>query len=101
MSNFDLPGNAIGTLFGYCRLIIKQFFMKSMFKTAIIAVVFSTFLSGCVVVVPKAKPPHGVKQAPPAKSSPGRSGEAPGQVKKKTGSQSAKPYAPGQKKKNK
>jgi len=31
--------------------------------------------------------------------SPGKSGSAPGQVKKTTGSQSAKPYAPGQKKK--
>ena len=31
-------------------------------------------------------------------SSPGKSGSAPGQVKKTTGSQSAKPYAPGQKK---
>jgi hypothetical protein len=33
-------------------------------------------------------------------SSPGKSGSAPGQVKKTTGSQSAKPYAPGQKKKH-
>ncbi|MEO7991191.1 MAG: hypothetical protein ABI663_16695 [Chryseolinea sp.] len=32
-------------------------------------------------------------------SSPGKSGSAPGQVKKTTGSQSAKPYAPGQQKK--
>ncbi len=34
-------------------------------------------------------------------SSPGKSGSAPGQVKKTTGSQSAKPYAPGQQKKKK
>jgi hypothetical protein len=34
-------------------------------------------------------------------SSPGKSGSAPGQVKKTTGSQSAKPYAPGQEKKKK
>jgi len=35
-------------------------------------------------------------------SKPGKSASAPGQVKKTTGSQSAKPYAPGQqKKKNK
>ena len=33
------------------------------------------------------------------KGSPGKSGSAPGQVKKATGSQSAKPYAPGQQKK--
>ena len=30
----------------------------------------------------------------------GNSSQAPGQIKKATGSQSAKPYAPGQKKKN-
>jgi len=33
--------------------------------------------------------------------SPGNSASAPGQVKKATGSQSAKPYAPGQQKNNK
>ena len=33
--------------------------------------------------------------------SPGKSGSAPGQVKKTTGSQSAKPYAPGQQQKKK
>jgi hypothetical protein len=32
-------------------------------------------------------------------SKPGKSASAPGQVKKTTGSQSAKPYAPGQQKK--
>jgi hypothetical protein len=37
-----------------------------------------------------------------SKAKPGKSASAPGQVKKTTGSQSAKPYAPGQqKKKNK
>ncbi len=35
------------------------------------------------------------------KQSPGNSASAPGQVKKTTGSQSAKPYAPGQQKSNK
>lgn len=33
--------------------------------------------------------------------SPGNSASAPGQIKKSTGSQSAKPYAPGQQKNNK
>jgi len=56
----------------------------------LVALVLSLNSCASVVVVdskPKKAPSHAVKQAPP------------GQVKKMTGSQSAKPYAPGQQKK--
>jgi hypothetical protein len=50
---------------------------------------FAVVLSSCAVHVHDTKvPPGQVKKT-----------SAPGQVKKETGSQSAKPYAPGQKKK--
>jgi hypothetical protein len=53
-------------------------------------VAFAVVLSSCAVHVHDTKVPPG--QA--------KKTSAPGQVKKETGSQSAKPYAPGQKKKN-
>ena len=58
--------------------------MKKVFSIVMAAVLFVSMIS-CAVIVPA--------------SSPGNSGSAPGQVKKETGSKSAKPYAPGQQKK--
>jgi hypothetical protein len=63
-------------------------FMKKVFLFLFVAVAVT--LSSCAVHVSDSKVPPGQAK----KSS------APGQVKKQTGSQSAKPYAPGQKKKS-
>jgi uncharacterized protein YceK len=62
--------------------------MKRIFLFLIVA--FAVTLSSCAVHVTDTKVPPG--QA--------KKTSAPGQVKKQTGSQSAKPYAPGQKKKS-
>ena len=59
--------------------------MKSVIKYALV-VSFSYCLTGCIAVVGTS-------------TGPGHSSQAPGQIKKTTGSQSAKPYAPGQQKK--
>lgn len=60
--------------------------MKKISSIVIVAALFVSMVS-CAVLVPS--------------SAPGNSGTAPGQLKKETGSQSAKPYAPGQQKKKK
>jgi len=61
--------------------------MKNLFKVILIVAILST--TACTKKVVLVKSPEK-----------GKSSTAPGLVKKQTGSQSAKPYAPGQKKKN-
>jgi hypothetical protein len=64
--------------------------MKSILSKSLVLVALIVFLTACKsgkLVVLKSKP------------SPGKSSTAPGQVKKATGSKSAKPFAPGQQKK--
>lgn len=67
--------------------------MKIFFRLIIIVAVLS--MTACTKKIVLIKAPGG---KPPIVKTTGKS-TAPGQVKKQTGSQSAKPYAPGQKKK--
>jgi hypothetical protein len=73
--------------------------MKKIMKFVYMMVVL-VFLASCVVHGKPPKPPKPPKH-PSGKVHPGHKGVhlPPGQVKKITGSQSAKPYAPGQMKK--
>ena len=63
--------------------------MKKIFL--FLTVAFVVTLSSCAVHVKDSKVPPGQAK---------KTSAPPGQVKKQTGSQSAKPYAPGQKKKS-
>jgi len=63
--------------------------MKKSFLLLIVA--FAVVLGSCAVHVHDSKVPPGQAK---------KTSAPPGQVKKQTGSQSAKPYAPGQKKKS-
>jgi len=78
------PVNRIANFLGDPLSILPSFNLKQMKKVyfVIIMLVLVASIEGCSSFV----------------SAPGKSGSAPGQVKKTTGSQSAKPYAPGQKK---
>jgi hypothetical protein len=67
---------------------LNNIFMRRKFLSVFVA--FAVLLTSCAVHVTDSKVPPG--QA--------KKTSAPGQVKKQTGSQSAKPYAPGQKKKS-
>jgi len=67
---------------------LNNIFMRRKFLSVFVA--FAVLLTSCAVHVSDSKVPPG--QA--------KKTSAPGQVKKQTGSQSAKPYAPGQKKKS-
>jgi hypothetical protein len=68
-----------------------KLFRKKANWILVMTIIFSLGLTACsktTIIMPKKVPPGQVKKQ-----------SAPGQVKKTTGSQSAKPYAPGQKKK--
>jgi hypothetical protein len=79
----DFPDYQACYLDALNKIIMKRKFLS-------VSVAFAVLLTSCAVHVTDSKVPPG--QA--------KKTSAPGQVKKQTGSQSAQPYAPGQKKKS-